>query len=326
MPKKEKYNIGIIGSTGLVGRCILKELESANININNLYLFGSKKSVGKKIKFHNKEYQVFEFNELFFNLIDIFFFASTEEISKKYIPKLINNECLIIDNSSAYRMINTVPLVIPNINFDSAKNKKLISNPNCSTIQSAYVLNLIDKKYSIKKVIYSTYQAVSGSGIDGVKDFYNNTKKVYPYNIKKTCIPKIGNKSTNNYTTEEIKMIEETKKILNKKIDIYATCVRVPVLIGHGVSIYLETKKKINSSFLFYELKKDSEIEILNDLDNNLFPTSINTLNNSKIYVGRIRIVGNNKLLLYICANNLLTGAATNAVRICKMYLDSLKT
>ena len=218
LTKKDKYNIGIIGATGLVGRCLLNLIEKTNIEIDNLYLFGSKKSKNKKILFKDKTYYINEFSKEYYEFIDIFFFCSTNEISRMHIPHLINKPCLIIDNSSEFRLINNVPLVIPNLNFNIVKNKKLICNPNCSTIQSVMVLGIIDKIHPIKKIIYNTYQAVSGSGIDGVIDYYKNKKKIYYYNIKDTCIPVIGKLSINNYTTEETKMIEETKKILKKNI------------------------------------------------------------------------------------------------------------
>ena len=285
LSKKDKYNIGIIGATGLVGRSLIKELEKVKLNIDNLYLFGSKKSVNKKITFKNKTYYVYEFTKEYYDFIDIFFFCSTNEISRMHIPFLLNKPCLIIDNSSEFRLIDNVPLVIPKLNFQIAKNKKLICNPNCSTIQSVMILGIIDKFYNLKKIIYNTYQAVSGSGIDGIIDYYHNKRKVYYYNIKDTCIPVIGRLAKNNRTTEEEKMILETKKILKKNITIDATCIRVPILIGHGVSVYIETKKKINIDDIKEKLSKYSNIVILDDVKNNIYPTSINTFDNSKIYM-----------------------------------------
>ena len=324
--KKEKYNIGIIGATGLVGRSLINELEKVHIDIDNLYLFGSKKSINKKIKFKNQFYNVNEFTKEYYDFIDIFFFCSTNEISRYHIPFLLNKPCLIIDNSSEFRLIENVPLVIPELNFNIVKNKKLICNPNCSTIQSVMILGIIDKFYNIRKIIYNTYQAVSGSGIDGVIDYYHNKRKVYYYNIKDTCIPVIGKLTKNNHTTEEEKMILETKKILKKNLIIDATCIRVPILIGHGVSVYIEVKKKINIEDIKTKLSSYQNIVILDDVNNNIYPTSINTFDNSKIYVGRFKIVNKNSLSFYICANNLLTGAASNSVNICLKYLENLKT
>lgn len=324
--KKEKYNIGIIGATGLVGRTLIKELEKSNINIDNLYLFGSKKSKNKKIYFKDKYYNIYEFNIEFYDKIDIFFFCATNEISRKHIPNLINKNCLIIDNSSEFRLLKNVPLIIPELNFNIANNKTLICNPNCSTIEAVMILGIIDKINPLRKIIYSTYQAVSGSGIEGLSDYYHNTKKIYPYNIKATCIPVIGKLSKNNYTTEEIKMIKETKKILGKNISIDATCVRVPILVGHGISVYIETKNKINIDKIKNKLLENNNIKILDDINKNNFPTAIHTLNNSMIYVGRFKQSSKNSLSFFVYANNLLTGAASNSLNICKLYLENLKT
>ena len=218
-----------------------------------------------------------------------------------------------------------VPLIMPYVNIKQGYNKQLISNPNCSTIQVVQAVNIVNKLFKIKKINYNTYQAVSGSGIKGILDLKNKKKDFYPYQINKTCIPKIGDKDIMNYTSEEIKMIKETNKILNEKFFITATCIRVPIEIGHGVSIYFETKKKINLNKLFNELRNSPNIIIKDDLDSNIFPTSIDTLNNSSIYIGRIRKPNNKTLLLYVTANNLLTGAASNALEIAEKYLNNLK-
>lgn len=322
---KEKYNIGIIGATGLVGRCLIKLLETSSINIDNLYLFASSKSKGKKIKFKNKEYTVNEFGNKYYELIDIFFFTSTVDISKQYIPKLLDFNNLIIDNSAAYRMNKFVPLIVPSVNIQECFNKQLISNPNCSTIQIVEIIDIINKLFKVRKINYNTYQSVSGSGIKGILDLKEQKSRFYPFPINKTCIPKIGNKDIKNFTSEEVKMIRETNKILNNNIKIYSTCVRVPIEIGHGVSIYLETKKKIDLVKLFKEINDRPNLIIKDDLDKDLYPTSIDTFDNNKIYLGRIRNPNKHTLLLYTTSNNLLTGAASNAVEIAEKYLKNLK-
>lgn len=325
LKRKDKYNIGIVGSTGLVGRCLIKLLENSNIQIDNLYLFASSKSKGKKIKFKDKEYIITELTQSYYNKIDIYFFTSNSDVSKEHIPKLLNYQNLIIDNSSYYRMNKYVPLIMPYVNINQCYNKQLISNPNCSTIQVVQIVNIINKLFKVKKINYNTYQAVSGSGIKGILDLKNKKNDFYPYLINKTCIPKIGEKNVLNYTSEEIKMINETNKILNNKFFITSTCIRVPIEIGHGVSIYIETKKKINLDKLLSEFKKEKNIIIKDDLENNIFPTSIDTFNNSNIYVGRIRKPNNNTLLLYTASNNLLTGAASNALEIAEKYIENIK-
>ena len=266
-----------------------------------------------------------KFTDEYFEKIDIFFFVSTNEVSKTYIPKLLKYPNLIIDNSSYFRMNKYVPLVIPSVNFNEAINYKLISNPNCSTIEVIPILDIIHKLFKIKKINYSTYQAVSGSGINGVLDLKNNKQKYYPYLITATCIPCIGSTDEKKYTTEETKMIKETNKILNSKIDITATCVRVPVEIGHGISVFLETKKKVNLKKIISKLNEYSAIIVKDDLESNIYPTSIDTFNNNKIYVGRIRNPNEHTLLFYVTSNNLLTGAASNALEIAEKYIYNLK-
>ena len=324
LTSKEKYNIGIVGATGLVGRCLIKLLETSDIPINNLYLFASKRSINKKIKFKDKLFFIKELDASFYDKIDIFFFVSTTEISKQHIPKLLDYSNLIIDNSSTYRMNKYVPLIVPNVNIEKCFNKQLIANPNCSTIQVVKIIEIINNLFKIKKINYNTYQAVSGSGINGLIDLKSKINSFYPYMISKTCIPRIGDLDSNKYTSEEIKMIKETNKILNSNISITATCVRVPIEIGHAVSIYLETKKKINLENLVDSMKKYPNLIIKDDLEKNIYPTSIDTFDNSNIYIGRIRKPSAKILLLYTTANNLLTGAASNALEIAEKYLENL--
>lgn len=326
LEKKEKYNIGIVGSTGLIGNALLGLLENSDIPIDKLYLFASSKSVGKKVKFKNQTITVNKFTEEFYDMLDIVFFTAPASTASKYIPKIIDKNILIIDNSSYYRLFDDVPLVVPYVNDQNLTKYRLISNPNCSTIQVTSVLKIIDDLFKLTEINYATYQAVSGSGYKGVIDLEKRKKLFYPYSIVKTCIPSIGNAGKNNNTDEENKMINETKKILNnKKLKISATCIRVPILIGHGIVTSLKTKKKINFDLLKEKFKDNPRIILKDDLSNNIYPTSIDTYNNDSIYVGRFRLTSDKELLFYSTSNNILTGAASNSIYICKKYLSDLK-
>lgn len=325
LKRKLSYSVGIIGATGLIGKTLLGLLENSSIPINNLYLFASKKSVGKKIKFRNELLQVIEIGAKYYDLLDIVFFTTPSFVSAKLIPKMIEKDILIIDNSSYYRMMPNIPLVIPSINIKEAMNSKLVTNPNCSTIQAVIPLSIIKKCFGIKKIIYSSYQAVSGSGLKGIIDLEKKEKLFYPYPIWQTCIPEIGENSTNDFTTEEWKMINETKKILHlKKSKVFATCVRVPIQLGHGVAVYIETKKKIDYDKLLHNFEKAPQIIIKNDLKKHIYPTSIDTFNTDFVYIGRIRKVDKKILLFYCTANNLRLGAASNALKIAEYYIENL--
>lgn len=323
--KKDKYNVGIIGSTGLIGKTLIKLLEESSIPINNLYLFASPKSIGTIVKFKNQNIRVNKFDEEFYDILDIVFITAPASVSSKYVPKLINKNILIIDNSSYYRLFDGVPLVTPYVNDQNLIKYRLIANPNCSTIQAVSVLKIIDDLFKLSEINYATYQAVSGSGYKGVLDLERRKKSFYPYSIIKTCIPSIGSATKNNNTEEENKMINETKKILNnKKLKISATCVRVPILLGHGIVTTIKTKKKISINLLKEKLSQNPRIVIKDDLPNNIYPTSIDTYNNDSIYVGRFRLINNKELVFYSTSNNLLTGAASNSIYICEKYLTEL--
>lgn len=325
LKNKPQYHIAIIGSTGLIGQTLISLLEKSVIPIGNIYLFASDKSVGKKIKFKNEIIEILKFDLSYFDNIDIVFFTSPANVSGNIIPKIIKKDLIIIDNSSYYRMFKNVPLVVPYVNDENLSKYRLIANPNCSTIQSVSILKTIDDLYYLKEINYSTYQAVSGSGYKGVIDLEKRKKNFYPYEITKTCIPSIGKASINNFTEEENKMISETEKILNHHLKISATCIRVPILIGHGIVTLIKTKKKINLDFLKENLKKNPRIIIKDDLENNFYPTSIDTFNNDSIYVGRFRLINDYELLFYSTSNNILTGAASNSLYICEKIIKEVK-
>lgn len=297
---------------------VLKLLDEYNFHIKNLFLFASEKSKGKTIYFKGIDYLVEILTEDSFNNMDFVFFCGGTKVSKEWAMIAEASGAYVIDNSSYFRMDEDICLIVPNVNFNSYNYKrKIISNPNCSTIQSVVVLNAL-KKFNIKRIIYTTYQAVSGSGMKGINDLKNTIngekENYYPYNISKTCIPQIDVFLDNGYTKEEVKMIEETKKILNlNDVDITATCVRVPVENSHAVSMVVEFEGECSIEEILFSLRKQENLIVLDD-----YPTSIHSNGNDNIYVGRIRkdLSKNNSYLFYCVADNIRVGAASNAVKI----------
>ncbi|QQY80357.1 aspartate semialdehyde dehydrogenase [Keratinibaculum paraultunense] len=325
-------NIGIVGATGMVGRNFLKIMEERNFPVNKLYLFASSKSKGKTINFKNKEYIVEELKEDSFDKpIDIALFSAGGNISKKFAPIAKEKGIVVIDNSSAWRMEEWVPLIVPEVNPEAInKHKGIISNPNCSTIQSVIPLKPLDDEYGLKRVVFSTYQSVSGSGIGGLKDLEKGLNKPfhekYPHPIAFNVIPHIDDFLDNGYTKEEIKMIEETKKILeNNDIKITATTVRVPVKYGHAVSANIELKKDFELKDIFKLLENFPGIEVLDDPTNNIYPMPIMAEGKDKVYVGRIRrdFSLENGLNIWIVADNIRKGAATNTIQIAELLLKN---
>ena len=323
-----KYNVAVIGATGLVGGVLLKVLEEYDFPIKKIFLFASEKSVGKVIIYKDEEVSVKKLEENSFKDIDFAFFVSNSNVSKKWAFVALNSGAVVIDNSSYFRLNSDVSLIVPEVNFsDFDPNIPFVSNPNCSTIQCVLVLNAL-KKFGIKRVLYNTYQAVSGSGVKGIKSLMDGEFSFYPYDISKTCIPKIDDALDNDYTKEEMKMINETKKILHMNdLNISATCVRVPILYSHAVSVMVQFDKEFSIKEVIDELSKHSELVIVNDLENNLYPVSTLANNNDKVYVGRIRrdLSNSNSILFYCVADNLRRGAASNAVFIAKKIIENYK-
>ncbi len=317
----------IVGATGLVGSTFLKVLEEKNLNIDEYVLLASKRSKGKVIKFLGKDFIVEELNEHSFdnNRFNFALFSAGGDISKKYSPIAAKNGCIVIDNSSAFRMKSDVPLVVPEVNIEKAfENNGIIANPNCSTIQAVVILNAL-KEYGIKRVIYSTYQAVSGAGHKGIVDLEENTSKKFPYKIVNNCLPHIDVFLENGYTKEEVKMIEETKKILNDdSIKITATCARVPVMNCHSESINIEFRDEFDILEIKQKLNLCDGIVVLDDIAKNIYP--LNTFANGKdeVFVGRIRrdFSVKNGLNIWCVADNIRKGAATNAVQILEKLIE----
>ncbi len=330
----KKLNVAIVGATGMVGRTILKVLEERAFPINNLYLFASSKSKDTKVTFNNTEYIVEELNNTSFNkAIDIALFSAGGDISKKYAPIAKEKGIIVIDNSSAWRMEKDVPLIVPEVNPQDIKwHKGIISNPNCSTIQVVVPINPLHEAYGVKRIVYSTYQAVSGSGISGIVDLENGIKnlpnKKYPYPIAYNCIPHIDSFMDNGYTKEEIKMIEETKKILNDDaLKITATTVRIPVKNCHSVSVNLEFEKSFELNDIFKILCDSKGIVVQDDTRNSLYPMPISVNGTDNVYVGRIRrdFSIENGLNMWVVADNVRKGAATNAVQIAELVAEILE-
>lgn len=314
----------IVGATGLVGSTFLKVLEEKKLDIDEYYLFASKRSSGKKITFMDKEYIVKELTEeVTTRNFDYALFSAGSEISKQFSPLFSKHGTIVIDNSSYFRMDKNIPLVVPEINMDTAYNNNIIANPNCSTIQATVALKPLLDTYGIKRVIISTYQAVSGAGILGIKDLENTSKGLPPEKfsakIYNNCIPHIDKFETNLYTKEEMKMINEIKKILNDiTIDITATAVRVPVLNCHSESINIQLEKEFEIEDIKQLLAKSPGIAVLDDPSRNIYPLATFADGKDDVFVGRIRKDYSipNGINIWVVSDNIRKGAASNAVQI----------
>ena len=321
----KKYNVAVVGATGMVGRTFLKVLEELNLPVENYYLMASKRSAGSKLNFMGKEYVIEELTENSFDKdIDIALFSAGGSTSEKFAPIAASKGVVVIDNSSAWRMDPTVPLVVPEVNPEDIKwNKGIIANPNCSTIQAMVALKPLHDKYKIKRVVYSTYQAVSGAGVAGWEDLENGLKgeapKKFPHPIAGNCLPHIDVFLPNGYTKEEMKMVNETRKILgDDSIRITATTVRVPVFNSHSESINLEFEKQFDLDELKDVLKNAPGVIVEDDPENNVYPLALNATGKNETFVGRIRRDESveSGVNLWVVADNIRKGAAANAVQI----------
>ncbi|WP_299994706.1 aspartate-semialdehyde dehydrogenase [uncultured Clostridium sp.] len=327
------YNVAIIGSTGNVGRKFLEILEERKFPIKNLYLFASKRSAGSYLKFNGKEYIIEETCEdnIKNKKIDIALFSAGGDTSLKYAPIFSSYGAVVIDNSSAWRMNKDVPLVVPEVNPEDLKNHHgIIANPNCSTIQAMVPLKALLDNYGIKRIVYSTYQAVSGAGMQGIKDLEDGLKglepKKFPYPIAGNCLPQIDVFLENGYTKEEMKMIEETRKILHSNdLKITATTVRVPVLNSHSESINVELDSSFELEDIFKLFEKTEGLTVYDNLAELKYPTALNTSGQDDVFVGRIRrdFSLDNGLNLWVVADNIRKGAALNAVQIAEVLIKN---
>lgn len=327
----KKFKIAIVGATGLVGRSVIQILEEKNLPIETYGLFATQKSAGTIFNIHGNDYVVEELTENAFNSsFDFAIFSAGGETSKKYAPIASQKGCIVIDNSSYFRMNDDVPLVVPEVNLEDAYHHHgIIANPNCSTIQAMLPLKALEDKYRIKRIVYSTYQAVSGSGKDALCDLENTDNsqplKKFPHPIYNNCLPHIDVFMENGYSKEELKMINETRKILHRPdLKVTATTVRVPVQNSHSESINLEFEKDFEIEDLISTLKNFPNIVVQDDLASNLYPMAITASGHDEVFVGRIRRDESiaSGVNLWVVADNIRKGAATNAIQIVEKLIE----
>ena len=326
----KKYNVAIVGATGLVGQTFLKVLKERNFPVEKLYLYASAKSAGKTVNFVGKDYTVIELNdENIKDDIDVALFSAGGDMSKEYAHKFKAKGAIVVDNSSAWRMEKDIPLVVPEANPEALDGHNgIIANPNCSTIQVMPVLKVLADKYGLKRVVYSTYQAVAGSGQKGIDDLEANLKgepsKNYPHQIAFNLLPHIDSFLDNGYTKEEMKMVEETRKILGlPDLKVTATCVRVPVKMGHAVSVNVELEKSFDLKDVFKAFEEKEGVVVKDDVSKNVYPMPIEAEDTDEVYVGRIRRDESveNGLNLWVVADNIRKGAATNTIQIAETLI-----
>ncbi len=329
-------NIAIVGATGNVGRKTLEVLERKDLTIDNLYLVASSKSVGKKIGFKGKNYEIFDLEKFDFSQVKIAFFAAGGKISEKFAEKAAKH-CLVIDNSSFYRMDPDVPLIVPQVNSGHLNKikKNIIANPNCSTAQLVIVLKPLHDLFTIKRIVVSTYQSVSGAGKAPMDELIEQTKtvlegkKVKSKNFTKqiafNAIPHIDVFSNDGYTKEELKMTHETKKILDNKIDLTATCVRLPISVSHSESVNLQFEKPFSLEKVKEVLSNFEGCRVIDERIDGGYSTPLEAEGKDETFISRIREdkTIENGLNLWIVSDNLLRGAALNAVEIAETLIKN---
>ena len=337
MVKKDNYNVAVAGATGAVGRKMLEILEERKFPVATLKALASAKSVGQTLAFKGNPVTVEELKESSFEGVDIALFSAGASVSRQFAPSAVKSGCIVIDNSSAFRMEPDVPLVVPEVNPDAINsNAGIIANPNCSTIQMVVVLKPIHDKFKIKRVVVSTYQSVSGSGQKAINELQNQTKNlldgetaevnVYPHQIAFNCVPHIDIFLDNGYTKEEMKMVNETRKILgDPSIMISPTTVRVPVFYSHSESINVETFRPINAQGVRELLSGMDGICVTDNPESNEYPLAIDGAGKDEVFVGRIRddISCENAVNFWVVSDNLRKGAALNAVQIAEYLIES---
>ena len=329
-------NIAIVGATGNVGRKILEVLEKKEIPIDNIYLLASSKSVGKKIKFKKKEFEVYDLQKFDFSKAKITFFAAGGKISEKF-AEIAAKSSIVIDNSSFFRMDPEVPLIVPQVNSEDLKNikKNIIANPNCSTAQLVIALKPLHDLYKIKRVVVSTYQSVSGGGKAPMDELIEQTKlalsnkeiksKNFTKQIAFNVIPHIDGFSDDGYTKEELKMSNETKKILDDRINLTATCVRIPVSVSHSESVNIEFEKSFKLDEVRKAINNFEGCKVIDDRSDGGYSTPLEAEGKNETFISRIREdkTCKNTLNLWIVSDNLLRGAALNAVEIAETLINN---
>ncbi len=331
----KKVNLAIIGATGAVGREMLKILAERNFPIGELKLLASQRSAGKKIEYMGKEYTVEEVTKDSFSGMDIVLGAASNAIAKEMAPHIVAAGAVFVDNSSAFRMDKDVPLVVPEINPEDAKaHKGIISNPNCSTIITLVAVNALNKLSPIETMVASTYQAVSGAGAGGPIELMDQSRavldggeivsNVFTNQIAYNLIPKIGSGVENGYTTEEMKMQNEGRKIMHlPELLVSCTCVRVPVVRSHSISVVVKTRDKVSVEDARNIIASAPGCKLVDDLDNNILPMPIDTSDQDIVYVGRIRedLTCDKGINIWCCGDQVRKGAATNAIQIAELLI-----
>ena len=323
-------NIAIVGATGLVGQVILELLEKFEFNFDNVYAIASKKSIGKSIKFRDQEITIISIENSVEKEIDVAIFSAGKELSLKWAPIFVAKGIYVIDNSSAWRMDKTKKLIVPEINGHILeKNDKIIPNPNCSTIQMVMAIHSIHAKYNILRIIVSTYQSISGTGRKAIAQLEGEqnsveTEKVYPYQIYKNAIPHCDEFEKNGYTKEEMKLVNETNKILDSNISITATAVRLPISGGHSESINLTLENQFKIDDIKSMIKNSEGVILEDNPSENLYPMPLSSQGKDEVYVGRVRRDNSceNSLNMWVVSDNLRKGAATNTVQIMKLLIN----
>lgn len=324
--------IAVVGATGLVGQEILKVMEEREVHFEELLLVASARSAGKKINFKGKEYTVIGLEEAVEAAPDIALFSAGGSTSLEWAPKFAEKGTIVIDNSSAWRMDPTKKLVVPEVNGDVLRiDDRIIANPNCSTIQMVLPLKPLHAKYGIKRIVVSTYQSVTGTGKAAVDQMMNERagiegEKVYPYKIDMNVLPHIDVFQPNGYTKEEMKMVNETKKIMgDDSIKVTATCVRIPTMGGHSESVNIEFNKDFDIKELTELMAGVSGVVIEDDPENKIYPMPLHSHGKDEVFIGRIRRDESqpNTVNMWIVADNLRKGAATNAVQIAEYLMEN---
>jgi aspartate-semialdehyde dehydrogenase len=329
------FSVAVAGATGAVGNQMVACLEGRDFPVKNLKLLATARSVGRKLRFKGEEIPVEELTESSFKGVDIGIFSAGGATSQQFAPVAARDGCVVVDNSAAWRMDPDVPLVVPEVNPHAVANytdKGIIANPNCSTIQMVVALAPIHRKVGIKRIVVSTYQAVSGTGKKAIDELYDQTKailnfiqpekKIYPHRIAFNCLPHIDVFLENGYTKEEMKMVGETRKIFeDDTIGITATTVRVPVFFSHSESINIETRQPITPVEVRALLDNAPGVKVVDDPSKNLYPMAIDAAGKDDTLVGRIRADESiaNGINLWVVSDNIRKGAATNAVQIAEI-------
>ena len=331
------YNIAVLGATGAVGHEMLTILSERNFPIDNIYALASKNSAGKEVSFGDDVLKVQDVEQFDFEKVNIALFSAGSEVSKKWAPIAGEKGCIVIDNTSFFRMDSEVPLVIPEVNpeaLEEYRNKNIIANPNCSTIQMLVALKPLHDLFTIKRVVVSTYQSVSGAGKLAMDELWDQTRKMFfnenikPENFTKriafNVIPHIDKFLDDGSTKEEKKMVDETKKILDKSIEVSATCVRVPVFIGHSESVNIEFESNVNLDQINEILRDAPGVSLIDDIKNDNYITPIECVSDFSVFISRLRIDNTipNGINMWVVSDNLRKGAALNSVQIAEELIN----